>query len=417
METNALARLVGSVPEFGDEVWGRRPLLVSGASGTDGWPDLLTLDGVDELLSVRGLRTPFLRVAKDGQTLAEREFTRGGGVGAGIADQVADDEVFRRFADGSTIVLQALHRNWPPIIDFAQSLAADLGHPVQVNAYITPPQSQGFASHYDVHDVFILQLAGTKAWTVHEPVHRWPMRDQTWDQYADAVAQRAGGEPALSAVLAPGDCLYLPRGFLHSAVAQGGVAAHLTIGVHTWTELDVTKALLDAAVSDLRSGEPSRAPLPLGIAVDDPDALGAAFASARERLIGALRAVDETEVARRLSARVRATQRAEPVRPVALARGARDLDGGTALRIRRHLALRTTHLDDGSVALRGRGVDVTVPTVGAALWRALPGDGSPFTPADLASATPGGGPAGNALVAAVDLCRRLVLAGVLVPAD
>ncbi len=417
METSALARLVGSVPEFGDEVWGRRPLLVPGASGAGGWPDLLTLDDVDELLSVRGLRTPFLRIAKNGQTLAEREFTRGGGAGAGVADQVADDEVFRRFADGSTIVLQALHRNWPRIIDFAQSLAATLGHPVQVNAYITPPQSQGFSAHYDVHDVFILQLAGTKAWTVHEPVHRWPMRDQSWDRYADAVAQRASDEPALSAVLAPGDCLYLPRGFLHSAVAQGGVAAHLTIGVHTWTELDVTRALLDAAVADLTAAEPARAPLPLGIAVDDPDGLGGAFASARDRLIGALQAVDEVEVARRLSARVRATQRAEPVRPVALAQAARDLDAHTSLRRRRHLALRTTDRDDGSIALRGRGVDITLPAADASTARALPAD-RPFTPAQLAnSSRAGGGPDGDARKEAVDLCRRLMLAGVLVPAE
>jgi exonuclease III len=33
--------------------------------------------------------------------------------------------------------------------------AAELGHPIQVNAYITPPQSQGFAPDHDVHDVFV----------------------------------------------------------------------------------------------------------------------------------------------------------------------------------------------------------------------------------------------------------------------
>ena len=39
---------------------------------------------------------------------------------------------------------------------------ADLGHPVQANAYITPPSNRGFDPHYDVHDVFILQTAGVK---------------------------------------------------------------------------------------------------------------------------------------------------------------------------------------------------------------------------------------------------------------
>ena len=40
--------------------------------------------------------------------------------------------------DGHTVVLQGLHRLWPPLIDFAGALTTDLGHPVQVNAYVTP---------------------------------------------------------------------------------------------------------------------------------------------------------------------------------------------------------------------------------------------------------------------------------------
>ena len=78
---------------------------------------------------------------------------------------MSSDAVLRLFADGSTVVLQGLHRLWPPLIEFADQLAADLGHPTQVNAYITPPSSRGFSPHYDVHDVFVLQVAGEKHWT------------------------------------------------------------------------------------------------------------------------------------------------------------------------------------------------------------------------------------------------------------
>src|SRR3712207_9221429 len=66
--------------------------------------------------------------------------------GAEVADQVSSDAVLRLFADGSTVVLQGLHRLWPPLIEFADQLAADLGHPTQVNAYVTPPSSRGFRS-------------------------------------------------------------------------------------------------------------------------------------------------------------------------------------------------------------------------------------------------------------------------------
>ena len=64
--------------------------------------DLFSLDAVDELVSRRGLRRPFVRVAKNGQTLPDSAFTSGGGVGANIADQVSDDKLLRLFADASS---------------------------------------------------------------------------------------------------------------------------------------------------------------------------------------------------------------------------------------------------------------------------------------------------------------------------
>ena len=218
-DRRALARCVADPAGFAT-AWGRRPLLASAAELPGLFDDLLDLEGVDELLSRRGLRTPFLRMAKDGAVVDSSRFTRPGGVGAAIGDQVDDTAVARLFAEGTTIVLQALHRLWPPIIEFAGALAGELGHPVQINAYITPAASRGFSAHYDIHDVFVLQLAGEKRWIVHEPVHEWPLRTQSWTQHrarvADAVATT---EPTIDAVLRPGDALYLPRGFLHSAEA------------------------------------------------------------------------------------------------------------------------------------------------------------------------------------------------------
>ena len=162
----ALARCVAEPAEFA-AAWGQRLLHAAATELPRGFDDLLDLDGIDELLSRRGLRTPFLRMAKEGVLVPPSSFTRSGGVGATVSDQVDSAAVARLFADGTTIVLQALHRVWPPLVDFAAELSADLGHPVQINAYVTPPSSRGFSAHYDVHDVFVLQLAGEKRWIVH----------------------------------------------------------------------------------------------------------------------------------------------------------------------------------------------------------------------------------------------------------
>ncbi|QNN49086.1 cupin-like domain-containing protein [Phycicoccus endophyticus] len=209
---------------FAEEHWGRRPLLSRAAD--------LPCPGhgfgsaaVDELLARRALRTPFLRMAKDGAPLDAREFTLGGGVGAAVADQVSEDKVLRLFADGATIVLQALHRSWAPVSASARALARDLGHPVQVNAYVTPPQNQGFDDHYDVHDVFVVQVEGEKHWRVRPPVLEWPLRNQPWTDRREAVREAAAAEAVVDTVLGPGDCLYLPRGWLHSATALGARAS------------------------------------------------------------------------------------------------------------------------------------------------------------------------------------------------
>lgn len=40
---------------------------------------------------------------------------------------------------------------------------------VGTNVYLTPPQSQGFAPHYDDIEAFIIQLEGSKYWKLYKP--------------------------------------------------------------------------------------------------------------------------------------------------------------------------------------------------------------------------------------------------------
>ena len=247
-----------------------------------------------------------------------------------VADQIHDEAVLGLFSDGATVVLQGLHRTWQPVSALAAGLAADLGHPVQVNSYITPPQSQGFAPHYDTHDVFVLQIDGRKHWRIHEPVLAQPLPDEPWDTVADQVAQRAAEPPVLDVTLQPGDCLYLPRGFLHAATALGETSIHLTFGIHTTTERDVVRALADKLVD-----ASWRASMPVGWESSE-DSLTAL----RDRAVAALAALDLTAVARQLRADRARKQRPEPLSPLAQAQIAADLSQDTSIRLRRGIAAR-----------------------------------------------------------------------------
>ncbi|WP_082978935.1 cupin domain-containing protein [Arthrobacter sp. B6] len=369
---------------FADDVWGRTALLTRGASD---FSDLFSAEAVDELISRRGLRTPFLRVAKGGTTFPDSSFTSPAGVGATISDQLDDTALWRKFADGATLVLQALHRTWEPVADFSSRLSTELGHPVQANAYITPPQNRGFDDHYDVHDVFVLQIGGTKRWIIHEPVHTDPLRDQPWTDRRSTVAEAAKGEAYINTVLEPGDVLYLPRGWLHAAQAQGEVSIHLTLGIHSWTRYALAEQLAQAALAALSDDPEMRRTLPLG--VDGPNG---EIDVVRERLVAAVAAAETSSLFHRAR---RAQGRPAPLGPLAQLAAVDGLSPASVVRLRDALEAR---LEGSRLTTRVGWLDfpaTDLPSVTCLL------DGEIHIARDLG----------------VELVERLLRAGVLVPVE
>jgi len=251
---DALARCVGDPGRFVGEYWGRAPLYRPGADAT-AFVDLFSLGDVDHILSSTTPRYPAFRMVKEGKQLDRRSYTRSGRVGGQAVDDLADPRrVYELFYGGATVVLQSLHRFWPPLARFGRDLELALTHPVQVNAYVTPPASQGLGVHHDDHDVFVLQVYGRKQWDVHDP----------------------DGKPEdrlIVAELAPGDSLYIPQRFPHAARTAETASVHLTVGVVPTTWGDVLRRAVVAAVEDALSDTP----LPARYATD-PAALTAGVA-------------------------------------------------------------------------------------------------------------------------------------------
>jgi len=359
-EDSVLARLIAvDWDRFADRYWGQQPLLSPAADLPGGLTQLLSADSIDELVSERGLRTPFLRVARNGTTLADRAFTAPGGVGAGISDQVSDDRLVRLFADGSTLVLQALHRFWPPIIEFCQRLAGELGHPVQANAYITPPQNQGFSAHYDVHDVFVVQIDGEKQWQIHRPILDSPLRDQPWNDRKAAVQQQAQVPALMEARLRPGDCLYLPRGYLHAATALGGVSTHLTLGVHVWTRYAIAEQLMRQALSSLAENPDLRTSLPLGVDVANPHEIRPDVELITAALATAVTQGDVDQISIALQDSARSNQRAAPIGPLKQLSDAAVITVDTKIVLRPHVMASIDHTTSG-ILIRSRAGDLAV---------------------------------------------------------
>lgn len=281
-----LSRCISIDPHrFATEYWGRRPLLSPASALPRDFGDLLSAAMVDELIAERGVRAPFIRLAKEGDVLARDCYLGPAGFGAEMPDQVDSAKVLAQFAAGATIVLQGLHRLWPPLIDFVRAAVDDIGHPVQANAYITPSTNRGFDPHYDVHDVFVLQTAGQKRWIVHEPVLHDPLPSQPWTQHRDAIARRVADDPVIDTVLDEGDALYLPRGWIHSAQAMANTSVHLTIGVSPLTGIDVARSVID----ELATADAFRRSLPMGGDPTDRDDIVATVTKVMAEVVDVLR--------------------------------------------------------------------------------------------------------------------------------
>ena len=270
---SALDLLSGDAQTFREKVWASHVHLHH--TDPEQLVGLLSLDDVDHLLTEVALRAPALRLAKDGAVLPESRFTRSATMaGRSLAGLVDGRKVLAELDAGATVVLQGLHRYWPPLTELVRRLELELGHPCQANAYLTPPAAQGFARHSDTHDVFVFQTPGRKQWEVVDP---------------DGTEREVVLEPGLS--------MYLPTGTPHSARGQDVMSLHVTLGINrlTWRDL-----LSRVARQVLASGEYD-APLPAGY-LDDPAALET---SLRERLSGfadGLASLDPADVVEERSA-------------------------------------------------------------------------------------------------------------------
>jgi ribosomal protein L16 Arg81 hydroxylase len=231
---------------FFADYWGQRPLSVPRNEG-DRYARLLTVADVENLVSSGLLRHPAFRLVKEGASLAVTDYTlnvpseldRCGGV-------VDIARATTQFAQGSTIVLQGLHHWWRPLSIYCRGLEAQLGHPVQANAYYSPRSAQGLPVHHDTHDVLVLQLYGQKRWFIYKPAIELPLQSQV---YSPELRER--GEPVADLTLSPGHTIYLPRGWLHEAATAEAESLHLTIGILTYTWMDALRAALDSCGEDV----------------------------------------------------------------------------------------------------------------------------------------------------------------------
>ncbi|KAF0111461.1 MAG: cupin 4 family protein [Hyphomonadaceae bacterium] len=242
--------------QFLADYFEKKPLVVH-RDEPNRFKSLLSLERIDEIISGVDL--------KEGQidmTHAKRNMTRADYIdGSGYADR---GRIIDEFRNGASIILQQLHQLDPVLARFCQSLEKVFSCHIQTNIYLTPSSNQAFRTHYDNHDVFVLQISGAKSWRFYNTPVDNPYRGEGYNSNIHET-----GEITQEFVLNAGDFAYVPRGLMHDAVSSGDEPSlHITIGIinRTWAELMI-EAVSEVSLKDKNF----RASLPPGYAHPDFD--------------------------------------------------------------------------------------------------------------------------------------------------
>ncbi len=243
--------------------------------GVARYAGLLSVAVLDAYLRTDGARSPRISMADDTREgsagVPEQEFTLPDG-------RVDLPRLLKRFDAGASLVASQFHETHPPLGRFCRGLEKLFLHGCQTNIYLTPPKAQGFRSHFDTHDVLVLQVSGSKRWRVWDgQAVENPTRRTPWPGNLPPV-----GEPTI-VMMEPGDALYIPRGVMHDASTEPGAPSlHVTVGLLEPSWAQALRMLVD---SDEVDAAPLRQAVPTW-RLAEPEALAGLLETLAEKLRG-----------------------------------------------------------------------------------------------------------------------------------
>src|SRR5258708_2885790 len=161
---------------FFRDTWEKRPFLVARADSHH-YDGLLSMGDIDKIIAFSRPKftdmTAFRAAAPKPSTFVRGLLADQPPVSPVINPGIA--ELRQVFDQGKSVVIMAMQQRWPTVAELCRNLETVFHCPVHSNMYLTPPGSQGFAPHFDTHEVFVVQLDGAKQWRLYDAVEPLPL--------------------------------------------------------------------------------------------------------------------------------------------------------------------------------------------------------------------------------------------------
>jgi len=245
---------------FFREIYQREVYLFKGASTK--FKHIFALNDLNRLLNFMPLNYPQVRVTDHHNTIHKYDLiTDQDRYANNVNNEINGEKLMRAIARGGTMVIDRIQVHVPALEDFIDSLKEELGSRIAANAYYSSHRQLGVNPHFDRHDVFAIQIHGSKRWFFRKDQHilSQPMRRQTTPPIDDV---RTGWD---SVLVEQGDVFYCPRGIWHFTQTEEETSAHIALGLYPMTlkdwltdqekKLSVAE-LLEQYVQDLRGHDP-----------------------------------------------------------------------------------------------------------------------------------------------------------------
>jgi ribosomal protein L16 Arg81 hydroxylase len=255
LENLTFASLISPVtmPDFRANYWEKKPLVVH-RNDPHYYGDLFTLRDFDRALA---------NEPGDVETADHGKNKRPSRKDRTVGDLEA---ILTNLRDGGSVILNHHHHHNPRLGLLCRILGCEIGHLMHAHLYLTPERGRGFPPHWDSVDAFVLQVVGSKKWTVDRERSLFPIRPHKMPPGSPEVFR---GE-VISFTLNQGDIAYIPRGFMHAAECRSEASLHLTLGLVPVVVQELLDAVIKAATN---RDERLRVALPLNFMHGDAKGL------------------------------------------------------------------------------------------------------------------------------------------------